>query len=227
MLKLLTHEQITAALLALAEDNLQEVPSLTKSHWDAFDAISARDPEGVNLITTLATSGSDQSRVSTTTFFAYTVKDQMESARAARGKSIKRDKGFDPLFLPSNPRVQRNEWVFHWNFHNVAQESGDGDSLGTLLENSSGIASSLLPALRAEHDSAYWRGVSALYLSTTQEWATVELSRHEPFILWAGHNDDIGAVVATARDRKTTDAETIRHLVEASRDHRALGSGAL
>jgi hypothetical protein len=227
MLKLLTHDEITAALLALAEDNIQGVPSLTKNHWDAFDAISVRDPEGVKLITALATSGSNQSRVSMTTVFSYTVKDQMESARAARGKSIKRGNTFDPLFLPANPRVQRNEWLFHWNFHNVAQESGDSDSLGTFVENSSGIASSLLPALRTEHGNSYWRGVSALYLSVTQEWETVELSRHEPFILWAGQHDDIGTVIAAARERKTTEPEALRDLVDAMRDHRALGSGTL
>lgn len=225
--RLLNHEQITAALLALNEDNLHEVPSLTKNHWDAFDALSVRDPEGFTLITTLATSGSNQSRVSMTTFLSYMVKDKMGAARASRGKAIKRGNGFDPLFLPSNPRVQHNEWVFHWNFHNVAQESGDRDSLSTFVENSSGIASSLLPEFRVEHDSAYWRGVSALYLSTTQEWATVKLSRHEPFILWAGQHDDIDAVIASARDRKTTDPETIRHLIDASSNHRALGSGAL
>lgn len=222
-----SNDQIINALLALPEDTFDGIDGLAPRQRAAIRTMYAKHPEYIKLVARLATSGSEAARSSVVENLGVSVNNQIEATKLEKFHSAGRDEDYDSFSLTPNMTMARNEISFYWSFHNVAVECGNNRS-EQLLRNSGGtVVEPLLYALRREHDDVYWRGISALYFSTVQNWSLIDISQYEEFIDWAGQNGDVKSVVDTARERKTNDVQTLRYLVDENKSHSAISKGTL
>lgn len=132
--------------------------------------------------------------------------------------------------LLANKTIWENEVTFWKVFHAVADEYGGPGFGESVLEEkrTDRIVGPLLSAMRyILHDETYWRGASALFLSTTSDWGNLIFDEHTAFIEWAGSHSDIKTVIATALERGTHDEETLRFLLDESNSHSAIKKGTL
>lgn len=113
-----------------------------------------------------------------------------------------------------------------WNFCNVAQETGIGSvaDCEMFIHLAVDRFKSVLPLLKPDE---YWRGVAAAYLTAENPYRGNISHADESFIDWAGSYEDISAVIFLARERRTTDVDTLRYLLEENGNHSAIGRGTL
>jgi hypothetical protein len=63
-------------------------------------------------------------------------------------------------------------------------------------------------------DDAYWRGCTALqFIRLDEKQGKNDNAKDMEFIFWAGKQDDIVAVIELAKERGTTDVETLRSIL--------------
>jgi hypothetical protein len=101
-----------------------------------------------------------------------------------------------------------------------------------IIEGVCGIRSMLRmdskPYDDVDTDLPYWRGLTALYLTDLDLFVEDEdIETAKRFIEWAGHRDDIGAVVRLAKERSIGEPEELESLMAEMQGHNALGDGTL
>jgi hypothetical protein len=77
-------------------------------------------------------------------------------------------------------------------------------------------------------DLPHWRGLAALHLTELDLFDEDEdIETATRFIEWAGHRDDIGAVVRLAKERSIGEPDELESLMAEMQSHNALGDGTL
>lgn len=125
-----------------------------------------------------------------------------------------------------------------WAIGDVRDEVGlpfDQRGEYNIIEGVSGIRSLLKQGKQDKqpHDDVttdlpYWRGLTALYLTDLDLFAEDEdIETAKRFIEWAGHRDDIGAVVRLAAERTIGEPAELEDLMNEMKGHSALGDGTL
>jgi hypothetical protein len=122
-----------------------------------------------------------------------------------------------------------------WAIGDVREDMGlpfDQRGEFNIIEGVSGIRS-LLQQDKQPHDDVttdlpYWRGLTALYLTNLDLFAEdQDIETAKRFIEWAGHRDDIGAVVKLAAERAISDPAELEDLMTEMKGYNALGDGTL
>jgi len=131
-----------------------------------------------------------------------------------------------------------------WVLGNVLDEVGVACEEFLLIAGvdaaASGINNSGFPSALQKGSEAYWRGLSAFFLSKVVYRNSKELRARaqfkarydfygevDEFIEWAGKHKDISAVIETAKERKTINVAALESIMRQGTVTTSLGSGAL
>ena len=231
MLRLLSHDEIMAALRALPDASQRPLPGLSAHQTKAFDMLHQRDPGMFQFITGLAAKGSQTAREAVTTELAQILRVVLELVTNPDKTKVLNWEEACNRAAPLRKRLYlRNEIVLKWNYYNVAHEAGSDQNPFKYNLSNIKFMEKLQSALHTQTvDDVHCRGISALFLSTDREWTAEDdtIARSSRFIDWAGRHENISAVISVAHERNILDVDTIRYFLEETNSHSALGSGTL
>lgn len=196
---------------------------LTNEEFSALIDPEGMIPEGVSiylellrkdnhttlpLVSELLTTGNETGKKLALRTFSTMLNEIANSYQANPRKWVR---GFSPQ--QGSPRIE-SEVAKNWAIGNVAEELGIGMSSDREYHDLNGPATNTDyvqhggAANRAAKTTAYWRGTIAFNQSTIR-WKDEDKSKVHAFILWAGEQENLQAVIDAASERNTLDVDTL------------------
>lgn len=173
-----------------------------------LDMLRKDNPTTLPIISELLTTGNETGKKLALRKFSIMLNDIANSYQANPRKWVR---GYSPQ--QGSPRLE-SEVAKNWAIGNVAEELGIGMSSDREYQNLNGPATNTDYVQHggafnsAAKTTAYWRGTIA-FNQTTIRWRDEDKKKVHAFVLWAGEQGNLQAIIDVASERKTLDVDTL------------------